>query len=103
MNTLTNSTGNYTPANDPRYDKPFEPDGGSGILEVTFFCEGEILEEYEVTKYLPYTWTQLGEQFIEVDIEKPMLNCFSIEDSIHDALNKELGKRNDYTLNWITK
>lgn len=93
-----NDSSHYNPLN-PIFQKPFELNGGCGILEVTFFCEGEIVNEFEVTKYIPYSWSKVGENSIEVEMPYPQIaGAFNIEDDIHAVLRKEFTK--DYTLNF---
>lgn len=86
----------------PIFDIPFhETAGGSGILEVTFNCEGEIIDLYEDTRYVPYIYIQLSEKSIEIDMVRPQItNAIGIEDDIHLALHKQIGNGN-YTLNFV--
>ena len=95
----TNDLSHYSPLN-PIWSKPYhDTEGGSGILEVTFFCEGEIVDEFEVTKYIPYSWLEIGPNSIEIEMPKPQIaGALNIEDDIHAVLRKEFTK--DYTLNF---
>lgn len=95
----TNDSSHYSPLN-PIWDNPMDYyEGGSDILEVTFFCEGEIISEYQDKKYLPFTYSIVGNS-VDIEIVKPQVtNCFAIEDDIHTALRKQFGR--DYTLNFV--
>jgi len=86
----------------PAFARPYhDTKGGSDILEVTFFCEGEIVSDYEETRYLPYTYLMVSETSVEIDMVKPQVtNCLAIEEDIHTALRKIFGK--DYSVCWVT-
>jgi len=99
---LTKSTGTHTPSNDPRFDRPFELEGESDILEVTFYCEGEIVSEYEEVRYIPYSYLGVNDQGVEVSMIRPQVtNCYAIDDDINTALRKIFGR--DYTINYMTQ
>jgi hypothetical protein len=99
MNTLT--TGTHTPPNDPRFDRPFELEGESGILEATIFCEGAIVEEYEDKRYLGYV-TRKTVNGVELEIEYPQVrNANAVEEDIKNSLMQQ-GIKFD-TISFITK
>ena len=95
----TNDSSHYSPIN-PTLGNPYHnTKGGSDILEVVFFCEGEIVSEYEDKKCLPYSFLEVGPSSVEITMVKPeVTNCFAIEEDIHTALRKQFGR--DYTLNF---
>lgn len=97
---MNKSTGTYINPLDPIFDRPYhDTNGGSGVLEVTFLCEGEIVSEYEDTRYLPYNYIHTGGGGVDIDMVSPQVtNCMAIEEDIHTSLRRVFGK--NYTLSF---
>lgn len=81
------STGNYIDPLSPIYDLPYDPKGGSGILEAEIFIEF-LGQETSVKRLLAYSWVETVNG-IEVDIEKPwMPNASNIENDIYYSMQE---------------
>lgn len=90
MNNITNSTGTYWPANDPRLEIQPNRKTGSGILKATIYVYSRMLcNEMPLERMLAYSWIETVNG-IELEIEKPFLvNASAIEEDIINSLKAE--------------
>jgi len=84
----------------PIYDLPYDPKGGSGILNAKIWVKFRDYDDIDIERLLAYSWSETVNG-IEIDIDKPFIvGATSLEEDIMNSLRKENIKFD--TINWVT-